>query len=364
MCRDGACATCGAAGQPACGTTCNARLTVCAGVCRDLQTDEAHCGACGSACVASTVCRAATCVPVRPRGSAHLRGDVYGARLTACADTCRDVQATRPTAAPAGARAPRGSAARPARAACVGGALHQLPQQLRAARRRQLPRVGRQQRRGSSATGPPWPASRPRRRASSPTRWSWSGGRSTRARDATDGSVQCWGANTVGQLGDESATTVTRATPAPVPGLRGVESISAGSQHTCVVRIERAVQCWGTTTTTSSAPATRATGRPRRPWRGSPGSFVAVAAGTGHTCARRADGAVYCWGSNANGELGDGAGDAHGAGRGAGPHGGRGVRGPGAKAPARSSPTAPSAAGAPTASARWATGAPPTAARP
>jgi alpha-tubulin suppressor-like RCC1 family protein len=35
-------------------------------------------------------------------------------------------------------------------------------------------------------------------------------------------------------------------------------------------------------------------------------SAVELAAGGNHTCARRSDGAVLCWGRNLDGELGDG----------------------------------------------------------
>jgi hypothetical protein len=37
-----------------------------------------------------------------------------------------------------------------------------------------------------------------------------------------------------------------------------------------------------------------------------PERVVQIASGTGHHCARRADGRVMCWGRNANGQLGDG----------------------------------------------------------
>jgi hypothetical protein len=53
-----------------CATSCNAGFTACAlsttYACANLQTDPAHCGACGTACTSSQVCDAGQCVPYLP----------------------------------------------------------------------------------------------------------------------------------------------------------------------------------------------------------------------------------------------------------------------------------------------------------
>jgi alpha-tubulin suppressor-like RCC1 family protein len=74
--------------------------------------------------------------------------------------------------------------------------------------------------------------------------------------------VQCWGLNTQGQLGNN--TTTDSLVPVQVTGLTsGVTTIAAGADHTCAVRHGRAVWCWGynvygqlgnNTTTGSSVP--------------------------------------------------------------------------------------------------------------
>jgi alpha-tubulin suppressor-like RCC1 family protein len=120
----------------------------------------------------------------------------------------------------------------------------------------------------------------------------------------TVGGLLCWGANGSGQLGDGSTTT--RLVPVDVSGiLTGALAISAGDSHTCAVTAGGAVKCWGSnsngqlgdnSTTQRSAPADVS---------GLSSGVIAVAAGTAHTCAVTSAGAVKCWGSNSNGQLGD-----------------------------------------------------------
>ena len=59
-------------------------------------------------------------------------------------------------------------------------------------------------------------------------------------------------------------------------------SVSAGDNHTCALRTDATVACWGW----------NGNGRATPP----EGEFTAVSAGGEHTCGVRADGAVVCWG--------------------------------------------------------------------
>ena len=79
----------------------------------------------------------------------------------------------------------------------------------------------------------------------------------------TDGAVECWGSNSHGQIdAPEGAFT----------------AVSTGV-HSCGLRPDGAVECWGT----DEAPAA--------------GAFAAVEVGQGYTCGLRPDGAVECWGT-------------------------------------------------------------------
>jgi alpha-tubulin suppressor-like RCC1 family protein len=115
---------------------------------------------------------------------------------------------------------------------------------------------------------------------------------------ASDGSVWCWGSLLAGNNGTYS--------PRQVSGIAGVRQISAGFLHACAVLPDSTLWCWGTNgdgelgdgstvSRSTAAPATLL------------GSTVAsVACGNGFTCAVRTDGTLWCWGYNFYGELGDG----------------------------------------------------------
>jgi alpha-tubulin suppressor-like RCC1 family protein len=55
--------------------------------------------------------------------------------------------------------------------------------------------------------------------------------------------MKCWGINSWGELGNNSQ--VGTFTPVTVSGLSGVNMASAGSYHTCAVLTAATVKCWG-----------------------------------------------------------------------------------------------------------------------
>ena len=120
-----------------------------------------------------------------------------------------------------------------------------------------------------------------------------------------DGSVACWGSNASGQLGD--GTQVNRAQPVAVPGLQNVVAVATGLSHTCAMSAG-AIHCWGdnsqgqlgSNATGTSSSTTQPTLVPIVI------DPVAIAAGAQHTCAVRLNGQVLCWGQNSTGQLGEG----------------------------------------------------------
>lgn len=120
-----------------------------------------------------------------------------------------------------------------------------------------------------------------------------------------DGTVRAWGSNGAGQLGDGGSPGGPN--PVMVNGLSGIVTIAAGNQHALAVRNDGAIWAWGGNSsgelgnnTTTSANVPVATIRP--PGLSDP---IAVAGGCAHSLALNADGTVWAWGSNAQGQLGD-----------------------------------------------------------
>jgi alpha-tubulin suppressor-like RCC1 family protein len=130
------------------------------------------------------------------------------------------------------------------------------------------------------------------------------------------GSVQCWGANGDGQLGNGTRTQST--TPVIVTGLTNAVKLATGKSDGCAVTVGGGVQCWGWFGPALTEGAHRPTLAPAKIMLASSGAELVGArdlvSGGGHACVRRAgDSAVFCWGNNADGELGAATGTCGGA---------------------------------------------------
>lgn len=112
------------------------------------------------------------------------------------------------------------------------------------------------------------------------------------------GGVVCWGANSLGQLGDGTTGTERDATPGVAIGLRtGVRSVSLAWGRTCAQTEYGRVYCWGGSLYPSAVPKLVP---------GLGDDIIQVVTGEHHSCALSSTGEVFCWGLNHYGQLGDG----------------------------------------------------------
>lgn len=119
-----------------------------------------------------------------------------------------------------------------------------------------------------------------------------------------DGIVEAWGENEAGDLGTGNFTTDSDI-PVPVNDLTEATAVAAGSEHSLALLSNGTVEAWGSNRlgqlgvpgiTSSDAPV---------PVSGL-SEVTAIAAGSNSSYALLRDGTVMAWGENASGQLGDG----------------------------------------------------------
>jgi alpha-tubulin suppressor-like RCC1 family protein len=126
---------------------------------------------------------------------------------------------------------------------------------------------------------------------------------------AKDGSLWAWGWNH-GQIGD--GTLTNRFTPIQIGTDTDWVTASAGAEFTAAIKADGSLWTWGSnrfgelgdgTTTLRNTPARVGTGND---WASvAAGSFMDAHANPGHVAAIRTDGTLWAWGSNEHGQLGE-----------------------------------------------------------
>ena len=121
-----------------------------------------------------------------------------------------------------------------------------------------------------------------------------------------DGSVWCWGANDLGQLATDPAVTPSSPVPVAIAGFDTGAAILElrARRHTCALRGDQTLSCWGDNTAMKANPLDPAATVlvPAA----TPAAVPAMHLGVGgtHTCVGRgARQAPTCWGDNSSGQL-------------------------------------------------------------
>ncbi|HEX2677148.1 MAG TPA: hypothetical protein VHM19_10925, partial [Polyangiales bacterium] len=123
------------------------------------------------------------------------------------------------------------------------------------------------------------------------------------------GQLWCWGENNVGQLG--LGDTAPHFEPTRVGVIEDFSDVSCGGDNCCALRSGHTLYCWGDNLEGSpgqnDTPGALDVLTPSRV----AGSLAIqrFSVGGAHSCAIRDDGALYCWGRNNDGELGLGSAD-------------------------------------------------------
>lgn len=137
----------------------------------------------------------------------------------------------------------------------------------------------------------------------------------------SDGRIECRGGNGDGQLGDglpfvppppsgcrydpSALVGVEHERPVEVVRVEHAKQLGVGQSFTCALDVAGAVWCWGRNDhgqlgepVSKSRSTPKVVALPRS---------IGVAVGADHACAIDANGALRCWGGNAQGQLGDGS---------------------------------------------------------
>lgn len=119
-----------------------------------------------------------------------------------------------------------------------------------------------------------------------------------------DGTVLASGFNNQCQFGD--GTRVSSDTPVPVKNLTNVIQISGGWHHSVALKSDGTVWTWGYNDSGQLGNETELDDFSPTPSQVKISDVVQIDAGLSHTLALKADGTVWAWGNNRQGQLGTG----------------------------------------------------------
>ena len=118
------------------------------------------------------------------------------------------------------------------------------------------------------------------------------------------GSVKCWGYNAGGTVGD--GTTTNRTQPVTLTLPASATALALADLQSCALLTNGDVYCWGSNAIGQAGDGTKEHAYYTVRVKGLPAPAAQVKTTPTSTCALLTTGKVYCWGSNAYGQLGSG----------------------------------------------------------
>ena len=127
---------------------------------------------------------------------------------------------------------------------------------------------------------------------------------------ALPGHAWCWGYDTYGQVGDGPADQLFKHIPVAVASELSFTSLTAGSNHACGLDTAGQAWCWGWDMLGQVGDGPADQENKYAPIRVAGDlSFTSLAAGNLHTCGLDETGNAWCWGNDTYGQVGDGPAD-------------------------------------------------------
>jgi alpha-tubulin suppressor-like RCC1 family protein len=120
----------------------------------------------------------------------------------------------------------------------------------------------------------------------------------------SDGTMLAWGNNSKGQLGD-SNIIADKPTPVAVSGASDIVAIAAGSEHSLALKADGTMLAWGLDNNGQLGNDAHLVDQPLPVPVANATGIVSIAAGYNHSLALTSSGNVLAWGSDFGGQLGD-----------------------------------------------------------
>jgi len=122
------------------------------------------------------------------------------------------------------------------------------------------------------------------------------------------GTLHCWGKNDSGQVGN--GTTIFQETPAAISANTDWRNVSLGTNHSCAIKDDETLWCWGSNTSFQLGHSPENSKKPSLLSKTNEDEsieteqWLASSSGNSHTCAIKDNASLWCWGGNTKSQIG------------------------------------------------------------